>query len=248
MPARTKDSHASHARSVLARASSARVTWLVASAPEPHDVPSVVIDRPGTPTPATRRPAIVEITDVAPLPARDRVRARVRLHGYAEHAAPTPETASSEHRPVRIAVRTVELESGGRTRLLRPEDLRAAKADPFARREAHFLSHLSTAHGEVVEALGRLASRGEPAERVVPFALERQGLTFRLEQATGDRDVLLEFPYPAETPEDVRQAMIRLSEHASGRVRQREERGPRLLPALFRSGPAAARICRPDAS
>lgn len=247
MPAGTEASHASHARSVLARASSARVTWLGASAPRPHDVPSVVIDRPGTPTPATRRAAVVEIADVSPLPARDRVRARVRLHGYAEHAAPTPGTASEEHRPVRIAARTVELETRGRTHVLHPEELRAAKADPFARREAHFLSHLATSHGDVVAALGRLASRGEPVERVVPLALQRHGLTFRLELAEGDLDVLLEFPFPAETPEDVRQAMIRLSEHATACARPRQGRGSRLLPALFRSGPAAARICRPDA-
>lgn len=245
MPAGTTDRHARHARSVLARASSARVTWLGPGAPAPHDVPSVVIDRPEAPTPAGRRTAMVEVTDVAALPARDRVRARVRLHGYAEQGAPDAETA--EERPIRIAVHTVELEADGRVRLLRPEDLRDAEPDPFARREAAFLSHLATAHAGLVDALGRLAAQGEPVDRVVPLALERQGLTFRVEQPDGHRDVLLAFPTPVETPEDVRRAMLRLADHAAACGRGREERGQRLLPALFRSGPAAARICRPDA-
>lgn len=247
MPAGTTARHASHARSVLARATSARVTWLGPGAPAPHDVPSVAIDRLDAPTPASRRPAIVEITDVAPLPTRERVRARVRLHGYAEEAAPTPQTEATGERPVRVAVRTVELETEDRTHLLSPADLRAARPDPFARRQARFLSHLATAHGEVVHALGQLASRGEPVERVVPLALEREGITFRLEHEAGHDDVLLAFPFPAETPEDVRRAMVLLAERADACTRERDEREQPLLPALFRSGPAAARICRPDA-
>jgi hypothetical protein len=247
MPAGTNRRHASQARSVLARASSARVTWLGPGAAAPHDVPSVAIDRPDAPTPARRRPAVVEVTDVAPLPTRERVRARVRLHGYAEQAAPTPRTDAAGARPVRIAVEAVELESGGRTHLIRPAELREARPDPFARREARFLSHLATTHAEVVAALGELASRGRPVERVVPLALEREGITLRLERAAGHDDVLLAFPAPAETPDDVRRAMLQLAERAAACGRGRDERGQRLLPALFRSGPAAARICRPDA-
>lgn len=246
MPAGTTARHASHARSVLARATSAHVTWLGPGAPPAHDVPSVVLDRPGTPTTESRRPAVVEITDVAPLPTRERVRARVRLHGHAEEAAPTPQTEATGVRPVRIAVRTVELETEERTHLLDPADLRAARPDPFARRQARFLSHLATAHGEVVRALGRLASRSEPVERVVPLALEREGITFRLEHEAGHDDVLLAFPFPAETPEDVRRAMALLAEHATGCTDAPDEPEQALLPALFRSGPAAARICRPD--
>ncbi|WP_203336473.1 DUF2470 domain-containing protein [Nocardioides limicola] len=231
---------ASAVRSILSRAASARVTWLGAEA-EAYDVSAVVIRAPKSHLPAGVRACIVEIADTAPVPAADRIRARVRLHGY---AAPGGCPCSP---PLQIGVTAVDLERDGRTHTLTPEELRAAQPDPFAHTEAHLLGHLAEQHPDVVERLAGLAVDDPTRVRVSPWALDRHGITLRVCGAEQVRNVHLAFPRPAESTADLQAGMQALTIQAASRRRGRRGASTRrVLADLFRSGAAADRICRPD--
>lgn len=225
------------ARSALARAASARVTWH-AETDWPDHAGSIVLDRPDAATEGDRLPAVVEVADPAPLPVRDRIRTRVLLHGL---AAPQPGRPGG----IRLKPVGVELVAAGTRTAVTPAELRAARPDPLTHHEATYLSHLAQAHPDVVCALAARAFPSARPGRVVPLALDRHGLTLRAEtgartspgQGAGHRDVRLDFGAPVTCPEQVREAMLRLLEQPSTK--------PGLLAALLGAGPAAARICRP---
>jgi len=111
---------AERARNVLVRAVSAQVSWLEeAESGIPHEVTSVVLDRPDTGG-APLRPVVVEVADVAPLPLAERVRARVRLYG---HADPLPDRPGA----IRLRAMRVELEEAEVRTPIAPDALRAAE-------------------------------------------------------------------------------------------------------------------------
>src|SRR5688572_24041235 len=162
------------ARSVLARARIAQVTWLdPAEGEEPSLVTRVVLDppdkAPGGPVAARPRPVVVEIGDVAPLPVAERVRARVRLHG---RAVALPDGG--------LALRTIfiELEEAEGRTPLSPAELWAAEPDPIAAGEGAFLSHLANSHAELTRSLTRLVDTEvlDGAVKANPLALDRYGL------------------------------------------------------------------------
>jgi hypothetical protein len=81
------------------------------------------------------------------------------------------------------------------------DDFTTAAPDPLAGAEAHLLTHLADAHPDAVERLTRLV---EPdslhgAVRVRPLAVDRHGLTLRIERARAHGDVRLPFHAPADT-------------------------------------------------
>jgi hypothetical protein len=227
------------ARSVLARASSAELTWLDTDGPRPGGTVGGVMIDDGDWTPDGA--AVVEIADPAPLAVRDRIRARVRLHGYA---------APDDERPglVRMRIQGAELEHGGAVTWLSEGELRAAPADPLALREAALLSHLTTGHPELISVLTQLLP-GEPEPgQVVPVALDRHGFTFRVVTGRDHQDVELPFPAPATSIDEIRCGVQALATtEAAGRrgTSNRRPGGLRGLGDLFRSGPAAARLCSP---
>lgn len=223
---RTSDTRAELARSVLARATDAHARWLHDG--EPADpgarVAGIVLVRDDA-LPDERHLVVVEVADPAPVAVRERIRARVRLHGYA---------AADPERPgvLRLLVHGVELEVGGRVTWIAPEQLRSAPVDPIAHGEGAFLQHLVTAHADLLQHLAQRLPTSHRHTRVVPLAVDRHGLTLRAEDRAGHRDLRLDFPEPAATADDVRRGLVALA-----------ERPPTGLAALFRSGPAAARIC-----
>lgn len=138
--------------------------------------------------------AVLEFADVAPVPVRNRIRARLWLAGW---FAPDPEDeAVLAFTPTRIVLRRP---SGAVVVGL--DDYAAAAPDPLARAEAHLLGHLAGAHPEAVERLTRLVEPGslQGAVRVQPLAVDRHGLTLRIERARGNGDVRLPFHSPADT-------------------------------------------------
>ncbi len=226
---------AERTRSVLARALSAHVDWLDGRTPlDPGEVSGVILDSSEDGF-GPHRPVVVEVADVAPLPVSDRVRARVRLHGHAQPAASRPGA-------IRLRVTAVTLEEGDLCTPVSPTELRAAKPDVVAANEGAFLCHLAQDHADLVRILIRLIDREtlDGARRVVPLAVDRHGLTMRVEYRRGHRDVLLAFAAPATTYDEVRCSLRDLALRAHGHCSQR-------IQAMLAAGPAAARLCAPDA-
>ncbi|MFE9997200.1 DUF2470 domain-containing protein [Streptomyces avermitilis] len=135
--------------------------------------------------------AVLEFADVAPVPVRNRIRARLWMAGWFAleegHLAFRPTRVVLRGRPAGAVV--VDL-----------DEFAAAEPDPLAAAEARLLTHLADAHPDAVERLTRLA---EPdslhgAVRVQPLAVDRHGLTLRVERARGDGDVRLPFHRPAD--------------------------------------------------
>jgi Protein of unknown function (DUF2470) len=216
---------------VLARASSGHVTWL-----DDADLPSGRVADVRLVIPAVTEspcghsaPAVVEIADAAPLPVRDRIRCRVRIHGYAAFAPDGDEGLLV--RPL-----AVELEVDGTSTPIDLALLTNENVDPFATAEAAMLSHLANGHPSELGAMRRLLPARLHDARVTPLALDSEGLTLRAESGARHRDVRLSFSAPATGPEDL---LDRLQELV------RRGRAPHMS-ALFRSGAAAARLCEPE--
>ncbi|MFI8370720.1 DUF2470 domain-containing protein [Streptomyces sp. NPDC085466] len=158
--------------------------------------PTEDLDRRGAP----RIPIRVELTDVAPTPVRDRVRARVTLTGLVASAYGAESAAST---CVFLGQAVIE-DAEGRT-YVPLSQLTAAAPDPLAGCEAAMLHHLVADHPDLVTRLLRLASSHLKRDlvRALPLAIDRYGLTLRLERAAGQHDVRLPFPTPLADVEQV---------------------------------------------
>ncbi|MFB7592205.1 DUF2470 domain-containing protein [Streptomyces sp. NPDC056169] len=140
-----------------------------------------------------RIPVRLELTDIAPTAVRERLRARVTVTGllgsdYADDAA---ESTCMEFGQALLE------DAEGRT-YVTLDALHAADPDPVASSEAAMLTHLVDGHAELVPLLLRLV-RPRPDRRLVralPVALDRYGITLRMEYPVGHRDARLPFPTP----------------------------------------------------
>ncbi|WAX76528.1 DUF2470 domain-containing protein [Streptomyces sp. KMM 9044] len=134
--------------------------------------------------------AVLEFADVAPVPVRKRVRARLWLAGW--FAVEDGHLAFS---PTRVVLRR---ESGAV--VVDPGEFAAARPDPLATAEAGLLTHLADCHGGAVERLTRLVDPDSlhGVVRVQPLAVDRHGLTLRIERVRAGGDVRLPFHRPAD--------------------------------------------------
>ncbi|MER7466976.1 DUF2470 domain-containing protein [Streptomyces sp. NPDC097981] len=145
------------------------------------------------------RPSVrLEFTDIAPTPVRDRVRARVTITGRLL----TPYSDEGADSTCMEFGRAVLETSEGRSPI-GLEELDAASADPLAPFESGMLTHLLDDHAELVTLLLRLVQPLPVAAivRVLPLAMDRYGITLRMEQRRGHRDVRLPFPSPLDDVE-----------------------------------------------
>ncbi|ARP68798.1 DUF2470 domain-containing protein [Streptomyces pluripotens] len=134
--------------------------------------------------------AVLEFADVAPVPVCNRIRARLRLAGRL-----VPAGRAVLFRPARVVLR----QSSG-AELVDLDEFAAARPDPLTDVEPRLLTHLADAHPDAVEWLTRLV-RPESlhaATRVVPLAVDRHGLTLRIERTRAHGDVRLPFHAPAD--------------------------------------------------
>jgi hypothetical protein len=146
--------------------------------------------------------AMIEVTDLAPVPVRDRVRARATLTG---RLTPTDGgTRDGEVRAV-LALATAELVTPGGAEPVEPGAFAAARSDPLAAAEAGLLGHLNDCHRDAIEQLSRLIPPHQmhDVRGVHPLRLDRHGIVLRLEYATQDRDVRLNFPVSLDGPNQV---------------------------------------------
>ncbi|MET7573692.1 DUF2470 domain-containing protein [Streptomyces sp. NPDC005492] len=151
--------------------------------------------------------AVLEFADVAPVPVRNRIRARLWLAGWF-----VPEEGQLAFRATRVVLRPP---SGAVVVDL--DEFAAAEPDPLALAEAQLLTHLADCHSDAVERLTRLV---EPdslhgAVRVQPLAVDRHGLTLRIERARAQGDVRLPFHTPADTVDQLTERMHVLLTQAS---------------------------------
>ncbi|BBA95526.1 hypothetical protein RVR_417 [Actinacidiphila reveromycinica] len=147
-------------------------------------------------------PAVLEWTDVAPVPVAVRVRAQVRV--LARLYAPEPGPAGTVR--LRADLRQVGLTTEGRaTALVAPRALATALPDPLATAEARLLLHLAEDHQDHVEALARLLNTRQllGVTRVTPLALDRYGIVLRLDYGRRRQDVRLRFLRPLSDPDDL---------------------------------------------
>ncbi|AVV44274.1 DUF2470 domain-containing protein [Streptomyces sp. ID05-04B] len=134
--------------------------------------------------------AVLEFADVAPVPVRGRIRARLWLAGWF-----APEESGLAFHATRVV-----LKEGTDAVVVDLAEFAAATPDPLATAEAHLLTHLADAHPDAVERLTRLVRSDSlhGAVRVRPLAVDRHGLTLRIERARAHGDVRLPFHAPAD--------------------------------------------------
>jgi hypothetical protein len=151
--------------------------------------------------------AVLEFADVAPVPVRSRIRARLWLAGGL-----VADDDRLAFRPTRIVLR----QPSGAV-VVDLDEFAAAAPDPLALAEAHLLTHLADCHPEAVERLTRLVDHASlrGAVRVQPLAVDRHGLTLRIERNRAHGDVRLLFHTPADDVGQLTERMHALLSQAS---------------------------------
>lgn len=161
--------------------------------------------------------AVLEFTDVAPTAVRDRVRARVLLAGWllpeGEHAGTDGSRCMEFERAV--------LERAGERTTVGLRELMEAETDPLATCEAGMLTHMTDDHGDLVDVLLGLVEPGRAAaaRRALPLAIDRYGITLRLEYADGHEDFRLGFASPVRDADQAGDRIRTLVDSAHGRFR-----------------------------
>src|SRR4051794_10987256 len=180
--------------------------------------------------------ALLMVTDHAPVPLREPVRAQVWLSGWLSPLAGADERAAAlafaEVAPLgalldvgrgasllRLDLAEVVLGECGAVTEVDPEAYLAAEPDPLAAVEAQVLQHLDQ---EPPDELALLRSRVPSSwladgDAVRPLGLDRYGFRLRIEQHSGHRDLRVPFAEPVSTAAGLGPAVHRLmcaSRHA----------------------------------
>lgn len=160
-------------------------------------------------------PAVLELTDHAPLTLREPVRSLVWLRGTL-HAVPDYESriladdVAAEHpHPalldlghtsvlLRLSLESAVVADASGAEPVALQDLLDAAPDPFCEMETAWLQHLDEDHGDLVDMLTRKVPAYLRTGRVRPLSIDRYGLRLRVEDNTGDRDVWLPFAAPVD--------------------------------------------------
>ncbi|MFI6870973.1 DUF2470 domain-containing protein [Nocardia sp. NPDC050406] len=178
---------------------------------------------------STGSPAVLELTDHAPLPLREPVRALVWLRGWvravpahaqralAAHVAedhPHPNLLDVGHTTtlLRLVVDSaVVADSTGAESVCR-DGLRAARPDPFCEMEGPWLQHLQADHGDVIDQIARhVPAHLRRGALIHPLAIDRYGVTLRVEAADRDHDIRLPFEFPADDIDSLSRAVRALA-------------------------------------
>ncbi|MFD7551915.1 DUF2470 domain-containing protein [Streptomyces sp. NPDC059578] len=143
--------------------------------------------------------ALLEFSDPAPVPVRERIRSRLWMSGRF--------VQDGDHLVFQPACAVLHVPSGHIG--IDIADFARAEPDPLATAESRLLTHLADAHADAVEWLTRLLDPESLAEvvRVQPLALDRHGLTLRLERLGSQEDVRLPFHRPADDLAQVTERM-----------------------------------------
>ncbi|MFF5932201.1 DUF2470 domain-containing protein [Streptomyces sp. NPDC012508] len=151
--------------------------------------------------------ALLEFTDIAPTPLRDRVRARVTISGRLTPAGPEGDEDGLRLDPARVTLRTA-----AGTQDVGLDRFALAQPDPIAMEEAAMLTHLADAHADMVADLIVLVGSRLPfgVVRALPLAVDRYGITLRCEYREGHCDVRMPFPVEARDAAEAGEQVRRL--------------------------------------
>lgn len=186
--------------------------------PSDGDAMVLIDDRPAG------LPAMVEITDCAPIDLRERVRSLTWLNGSL-HAVPANVERdlaieiAAEHPDdglldlghgfsmVRLQIDSAVIATAAGAASVSATELATAAPDPFWEYESDWIAHLDADHADLVGQLARTLPRDLRDGRVRPLGLDRFGLCFRVEGPAGDSDVRLPFPRPVTDVYQLSQAL-----------------------------------------
>jgi hypothetical protein len=188
-------------------------------------------------------PAMLELTDSAPLPVRQPVRGLVWIAGrvrvlparVARRAALRIAADAADERLLdvghsdvllRMDPGSVVLADAEGTGIFTPAQVAAAPRDPLVAGGDAWLAHLARAHGSLLSGLARHLPVGlrHPGATLHPLAVDRLGLRLRVETADGDHDVRIGFSAPVGCPRMLGVEVRRLAEvspAATGSVHRR---------------------------
>jgi len=182
--------------------------------------------------------ALVMISDRAPVPLRDPVRAQLWLSGWLTPVRPHDERAAllafADVRPeealldvgrsavlLRLDLAEVVLGEGRTGTDVGASEFLAALPDPLAEVEADLLQHLDRDHADFLQLLGRLVPAGMagPGDVLRPLGIDRFGVRLRVERPVGCQDLRVPFAQPLTCPGQLGAAMGRLTCVARSRAR-----------------------------
>ncbi|MFJ5845033.1 DUF2470 domain-containing protein [Streptomyces sp. NPDC092903] len=168
-----------------------------------HPGPGSPLAREAADAPMGSLAALLQFTDIAPAPLRDRVRARVTVSGWL-----APETGGA----LRLDSARVSLWTPAGATDVGLDEFALAEPDPLAAEEADMLTHLADSHEELMADLLGLAGSRLPhgMVRSLPLALDRHGITLRCEYESGHCDLQLLFPALARDATDAGEQIRRL--------------------------------------
>lgn len=177
-------------------------------------------------------PALLELTDQAPLPLREPVRSLVWVRGNVVAASDREARgivdviASRIPDPALLDIRTdmrLRTEPGPVLLCLTVESvvvadstgaesvdvsaLLSARPDPFCALEAGWLSHIDHDHRDLVERLARRLPLNLQHGEVRLLGIDRYGIQLRVEGAESDHDVRLPFNEPVNDTAGLSQAL-----------------------------------------
>ncbi|MFI6684416.1 DUF2470 domain-containing protein [Streptomyces sp. NPDC050485] len=170
----------------------------------PADSPAV---RAATHAQDDEVPAVLEITDVAPVSVPHRIRGRAWISGWLTRV---PGQAGPGRTTLRLEIRDAYVDDLWGASAVEAEEFAAAKPDPLVQQETGLLQHLDSAHGEQLRRLCAVVER-EATARVTPLALDRFGLRVRFAGTDGHTfDARFDFPEPVDGLAALRRAMHQL--------------------------------------
>ncbi|MGF6881689.1 hypothetical protein ABIA39_002379 [Nocardia sp. GAS34] len=168
--------------------------------------------------------AVLELTDRTPLPLREPVRTLVWLRGRVRAVPAGTQrvlaSAVAGERPhpalldvghtttlLRLMINSAVLADSTGAESVCHADLRAARPDPFWELEAAWLEHMDADHADVVAQLARHLPIRLRGGAIHPLAIDRYGVSLRIETPDGDHDVRLPFEAPVEDVESLSRAV-----------------------------------------
>ncbi|MFD5102632.1 DUF2470 domain-containing protein [Streptomyces albidochromogenes] len=159
-------------------------------------------------------PAVLEITDVAPVSVPHRIRGRAWVSGWLTCVRGVAEPGRML---VRLEVGEARVDDLWGTGMVEPEAFAAAAADPLVEHEAELLQHLHAAHGDQVRQLCGLVGERADGAAAVPLGLDRFGLRVRFSGGERGRvfDARFDFREPVRDVAGLRRAMHQLFEAAA---------------------------------
>ncbi|BCJ61240.1 hypothetical protein Jiend_46620 [Micromonospora endophytica] len=159
--------------------------------------------------------AIIQVTDLAPTPVRDRVRGHGTLSGWLAPTTLRITDGGAGDLTALLDLAAAEISIDGVTTPVDPDEFAAAEPDPLAADEAELLGHLNHHHPRTIEQLFRLIDPRHRygVRRVVPIRLDRHGLVLRLERVRGHVDVRLAFDSALRHPDELGTRMAALLRH-----------------------------------